>query len=114
MFRGYDTKPGARRSRGARARKATSNPATIEPRRNLTTSAKIGPTRRRTSRGGERAGLTHEAPQAATIPIGRSFGCQPAVISQRLKKKAARPSADRRSREEDSMKIPLFAPTAYL
>src|SRR3974390_3672322 len=114
MSRGYGMKPGARRSRGARARKATSNPATIEPRRNRTTGAKVGATGSRTSRGGASARLSQEAPQAATNPIGRSFDCQPAVISQRLKKKATRPSVDRRSREEGSIKIPLFARHEHL
>src|SRR5271166_6641490 len=88
--KGAVTNPGRRSSSGRRARLATSNPDTTDPRKKLTASVTSAPSRMRAPCGGRSARLAQVAPAAATSPTGRSAAFHPEIASQKAKKSAPR------------------------
>jgi hypothetical protein len=91
--KGAVTNPGRRSSSGRRARLATSNPETTDPRTKLTASVASAPSRSHVPLGGRRARLVHVAPATAASPTGRSAGFQPEIASQKAKNRTPRETA---------------------
>jgi len=91
--KGAVTNPGRRSSSGRKARLATSNPDTTDPRKKLTASLKSAASRSHAPLAGRRARLAQVAPATAASPTGRSAAFHPEIASQKARKRAARDAA---------------------
>src|SRR5271165_1934420 len=91
--KGAVTNPGRRSNSGRKARRATSNPDTTDPRKKLTARAASAPRRSHEPLAGRRARLVHVAPATAASPTGRSAVFQPEIASQKAKSSAPRDAA---------------------
>ena len=91
--KGQATNPGFSFRVGLSARQATSVPETTDWRRKLATSAASGPSLNRGPFDGSKRKLAQVAPATAASPTGRSAGPHPEIMSQKVRRSAARVAA---------------------